>query len=120
MQLFLSCMSGIALVESNCASRLCLYRASLLDPLGPVTRADAWNGKELSHTPMLRPTILHQGKNFQIESIIGVIGDDVLLDNRSRWIHEVTVETILTWHKNEQRYLRYWIDLDDSQVPLGH
>jgi hypothetical protein len=60
-----------------------LYRASLLGPLGPATQADAQNGKELSHIPMLRVTILHQGKNFQTESIIGMIRDDILLDNQT-------------------------------------
>jgi hypothetical protein len=29
-------------------------------------------------------------------------------------------DIVLTWHINEQRYLGYWIDLDDSLVPLGH
>jgi hypothetical protein len=30
----------------------------------------------------------HQGKNFQTELIIDVIEDDILLDNRTGWIHE--------------------------------
>jgi hypothetical protein len=84
-----------------------LYHASLLDPLGPATRADAQNGKELSHIPMLRATILYQGKNFQIESIIGVIEDDILLDNRSRWIHEVTCEMKMMWLEVNQHQAGY-------------
>jgi hypothetical protein len=42
------------------------------------------------------------------------------LDDRTRWVHEVTFEISLTWHRNEQHYLGYWIDLDDSQMSLGH
>jgi hypothetical protein len=68
----------------------------------------------------VKDDIPHRGKNFPTESIIGVIGDDILLDNRTGWIHEVTGEIILTWSRNEQHYLGYWIGLDDSQVALGH
>jgi hypothetical protein len=46
---------------------------------------------------MLRATILHQGKNFQTESIIGVIGDDILLDDRTGQIHEGTSEIMMPW-----------------------
>jgi hypothetical protein len=95
-----------------------LYRASLLDPLGPATRADAQNVKELSHIPMLRATILHLGKNFQMESIIGVIEDDILLDNRSRWIHEVTCEIKMTCLEVNQRQAGYWIDLVNTKALL--
>jgi hypothetical protein len=56
---------------------------------------------------MLRVTILHQGKNFQMKLIIGVIGDDILLDNRSRWIHEVTCEMKMTWLEVNQHQARY-------------
>jgi hypothetical protein len=33
---------------------------------------------------------------FQIGLIIGAIDNDILLDDRTGWIHEVTVEIILT------------------------
>jgi hypothetical protein len=32
--------------------------------------------------------IAHWGKKFQADSIISAIGDDILLDNRSGWIHD--------------------------------
>jgi hypothetical protein len=35
-------------------------------------------------------------------------------DDRKRYVHEVVVEISLTWHRNEQRHLGYWIDLYDS------
>jgi hypothetical protein len=57
---------------------------------------------------------------FQIGSIIDAVEDDILLDDRTRWINEVTIEISLTWRRNEQCYLGYWIDLDYSRVSLGH
>jgi hypothetical protein len=57
---------------------------------------------------------------FQIGSIIDAIEDDILLDDRTRWINEVAIEISLTWRRNEQCYLGYWIDLDYSRVSLGH
>jgi hypothetical protein len=57
---------------------------------------------------------------FQTGSIIGAIEDDILLDDRTGRIHEVVVKISLTWHRNEQHYLGYWIDLDDSRVSLRH
>jgi hypothetical protein len=47
--------------------------------------------------PNVKGDILHPGKNFQTASIIDVIGDDILLDNRSRWIHEVMCEIKTSW-----------------------
>jgi hypothetical protein len=44
------------LVELDCASWLCLYRAPLLNPLGSTTRADTQNGKELSQISTSRMT----------------------------------------------------------------
>jgi hypothetical protein len=57
---------------------------------------------------------------FQIGSIIDAVEDDILLDDRTRWISEVAIEISLTWRRNEQCYLGYWIDLDYSRVSLGH
>jgi hypothetical protein len=57
---------------------------------------------------------------FQIGSIIDAVEDDILLDDRTRWINEVAIEISLTWRRNEQCYLGYWIDLDYSRVSLGH
>jgi hypothetical protein len=57
----------------------------------------AQKGKRTFSYPDVKGDILHPGKNFQMESIIGVIGDDILLDNRSRWIHEVMCEIKTTW-----------------------
>jgi hypothetical protein len=44
--------------------------------------------------------IAHRGNNFQTDSIIGMIRDDILLDNRTGWIHEGTGEILLTWLKS--------------------
>jgi hypothetical protein len=45
--------------------------------------------------------ITHQGKNFQTESILGTIEDGILLDNRTRRIHEGTSEIMTTWLESE-------------------
>jgi hypothetical protein len=50
----------------------------------------------------VKDDITHRGKNFQTELIIGLIKDDTLLDDGTGWIHEVTGEIILTWHRKEQ------------------
>jgi hypothetical protein len=42
---------------------------------------------------------------FQTGSIIDAIEDDILLDDRLGWIHEVVGDIILTWHRNGQHYL---------------
>jgi hypothetical protein len=38
--------------------------------------------------------------NFQTGSIIGAIKYDILLDDRTWWIHNVVGEIILTWRRN--------------------
>jgi hypothetical protein len=53
--------------------------------------------KRIFSYPNVKGDILHPGKNFQTESIFGVIRDDILLDNRSKWIHKVACEIIMTW-----------------------
>jgi hypothetical protein len=87
--------------------QLYLCYTSLLDLLCLATQVGAQNGKELSHIPMLRATILHQGKNFQTKSIIDVIRDDIPLDNRLGWIHEVTCEIKMTWLEVNQHQAGY-------------
>jgi hypothetical protein len=42
---------------------------------------------------------------FQTGSIIGTIEDGILLGDRTRWIHEVAGEVILTRRRNGQHYL---------------
>jgi hypothetical protein len=39
----------------------------------------------------------HWGKNFQTESILGAIEDDILLDNQTWQIHEGMSEIMTTW-----------------------
>jgi hypothetical protein len=41
--------------------------------------------------PNVEDSIPYRGKDFQTESIIGVIRDDVLLGNKTGWIYKVTV-----------------------------
>jgi hypothetical protein len=50
----------------------------------------------------VKNNIPYWGKNFQTESIIGTIGDDIRLDNRIGQTHEVTSEIILTWLGSER------------------
>jgi hypothetical protein len=64
------------------------------------SRCSEW--KRTLSNPNVKDDILHQGKNFQMEPIIGVIRDDIFLDNRSGWIHEGTCEIKMTWLESEQ------------------
>jgi hypothetical protein len=59
------------------------FGASFLDLPDPVTRADARKGKGTFLNSNVEDNITHQGKNFQTESILGAIKDDILLDNRT-------------------------------------
>jgi hypothetical protein len=63
--------------------------------------------KEFLSNSNVEDNIPYWGMNFQTESIVDAIGDDILLDNRTTQTHKVTVETVLTWHRNEQLYLGY-------------
>jgi hypothetical protein len=49
---------------------------------------------------MSRTTSPHLGNNFQIEVIIGMMEDDILLDNRTGWIPKGTGEIMKTWLKS--------------------
>jgi hypothetical protein len=51
--------------------------------------------------PNLKDDIFHQGQNFQTQSNIGTIDDDLLLDGRIGWIHEVACEVRASWLKCE-------------------
>jgi hypothetical protein len=97
MQLSLRCMGDIA----PCRFGLCFMTLVIACF---ITRSSWFNNSSRSSKrkrtfsyPDVKGDILHPGKNLQTESIIGVIGDDILLDNRSRWIHEVTCEIKTTW-----------------------
>jgi hypothetical protein len=97
-----------------------LCYASLLGLLGPATQADAQKGKRYFSNSNAKDDNPHRGRNFQTDSIIGAIGDDILWDARTGWMHKVACEIILTWRRKEQRCLAYGIDLDDSRVPSRH
>jgi hypothetical protein len=70
---------------------------SLLDLLSPATQADAQKGEMIFSNFNIKDDIPNRGKNFQIESIIGTIEDDILLDNRTGQIHEGMSEIMTTW-----------------------
>jgi hypothetical protein len=63
----------------DCASRLSVCCAQLHNLLGPSTQSDAQ--KRTFSNSNVKDDIAHQGKNFQIESILDAIGDNILLDN---------------------------------------
>jgi hypothetical protein len=56
--------------------------------------------KRTSSNSNIEYNIPNRGKNFQTESIIGVIEDHILLYCRIEWIHEVVGKVILTWHRD--------------------
>jgi hypothetical protein len=47
----------------------------------------------------VKDNITHWGKNFQTESILGAIRDDILLNNQTQWVHEGMGEIMMTWLK---------------------
>jgi hypothetical protein len=108
MPLFLLCMGDIV----PCRIGLCFMTLLVLCF---ITRSSWFSDssgcserkKEFLSNSNVEDNIPYWGTNFQTGSIIDVIGDDILLDNRTTQTHEVTVETVLTWHRNEQRYLGY-------------
>jgi hypothetical protein len=53
--------------------------------------------KRTLSTSNVQDDIPYWGKNFQTESILGAIEDDILLDNRTRWMHAGTYEIMTTW-----------------------
>jgi hypothetical protein len=60
-----------------------LCGASLLGPLGSTTQAGAWTRKRTFSNSNVEDNLAHRDKNFQTESILSVIGDGPLLDNRT-------------------------------------
>jgi hypothetical protein len=56
--------------------------------------------KRTSSNSIVKGNFPNRGENFQTESIIGTIEDDILLDGRIGWIHEVMGKVILTWHRD--------------------
>jgi hypothetical protein len=78
------------------------HGASLLGLVGPATRTDARKGKRTFSNFNAKDNISYWGKNFQTESIISVIRDDTLLDNRTGWIYEDMSEIMMTWLKSRQ------------------
>jgi hypothetical protein len=103
MSLFLPCVSGIA----PCQIRLCFM---MLLWLCFITRS-SWSSNSSRSSEWKRTfsnsnnkdDIGHRGKNFQTESILDAIRDDILLDNRTRQIHEDTCEIMMTWLKSGPR-----------------
>jgi hypothetical protein len=62
----------------------------------------------------------HWGKNFQNELILGAIGDHILLDNRTGWIHKVECKIKVTRVKNERTpWGGYLFEFDDNKALLG-
>jgi hypothetical protein len=115
MQLFLPCMSDIP----PCRIGLCFMTLLVLCS---ITRS-SWSSNSIGCSEwkrILPNSNVNDFLKFQAGSIICAIEDYILLYDRTRWIHEIVVEIALTWHRNEQHYLGYWIDLDDSRVPLRH
>jgi hypothetical protein len=97
MSLFLPCMDDI----EPCIIGLCF---TTLLVLCSITRSPwSMNSIECSEwnrtfsNSNIKDKIAHQGKDFQTESILDAIGDDILLDNRTGWINEATSEIMTTW-----------------------
>jgi hypothetical protein len=97
MQPFLPCMSDIAPCRIGlcfmtllvlCSNTRCSWSINLIE-------CSEWKRTFLNSN--VKDDNPNWGKNFQSESIIDVI--DILLDDRSGWIHEDVGEIILTCHR---------------------
>jgi hypothetical protein len=93
MQLLLRCMDSIAL----CRIRLCFTALLVLHFITQSSLSiyliilSRW--KEAFSSSNVKDDIVHQGKNFQTESIFGTIKDDILLDGRTGWRHKGTMRS---------------------------
>jgi hypothetical protein len=107
------------LVDSGCASWLCLCCTSLLGLFGPATRADAQKGKGTFSNSNVEDNLPYWGKNFQTELIIDSIRDDILMDGRTWWIHKGTVRS--WWHgsKVDRYHVGYLFKISDTQALVG-
>jgi hypothetical protein len=94
---FLPCMSDIA----SCRIGLCFMAlhvlCSIIRSSLSINSIGCLEWKRSFTNSNVKDDIAYQGKDFQIESILGVIGDDILLDNRTRWVHKSTGEIMMTW-----------------------
>jgi hypothetical protein len=81
MQLFFSCMGDIA----HCRIRLCfmtlLVLCSITRSSWSINSIKCSEWKTTFSNSNVKGDIAHQGKNFQTESIISVIGDDIRIDS---------------------------------------
>jgi hypothetical protein len=104
MSLFPLCLGDIA----PCRIRLYSMTLLVLRFITPSSSSNSIGYSEWKRTfssSNVKDDMSHQGKNFQTELILGAIGDDIILDGRIGWIHEVVGKVILTWRRDGQQYL---------------
>jgi hypothetical protein len=118
MPLFLSCVGDII----PCRIELC-FMALLV--LCSITRSSWWSNssgysewKIAFSNSNIEDNLTRPGKNFQSESILSVIRDDPLLDNRTRWIHEGTMRSWRHGVKVSGHHDGYWVGFADTRVLL--
>jgi hypothetical protein len=118
MPLFLSCVGDII----PCRIELC-FMALLV--LCSITRSSWWSNssgysewKIAFSNSNIEDNLTRPGKNFQSESILSVIWDDPLLDNRTRWIHEGTMRSWRHGVKVSGHHDGYWVGFADTRVLL--
>jgi hypothetical protein len=106
MPLFLSCVGDIA----QCSIGLCFITLIVLHFItrsswsSNLSGCSEWKGT--SSNSNVKDYIPHWGKDFQTKSILVMIRDDVLLDNRTWWIHKVVVRS-------------YWRGAEKNNTLLG-
>jgi hypothetical protein len=88
-------ISGIRTVERRGSSRSSV-------PLFLVGHA-RW--KRTFSNSNIKDDITHWGENFQTDLILDAIGDDILLDNRTGWIHNGMGENIHAWRRTDNTIL---------------
>jgi hypothetical protein len=119
MPLFLSCLGDIA----PCWIELCFMTPLVLRF---ITRSP-WSHNSSGYSEWkrtfsnsnIKDDIAHQGKNFQTESILGAIKDDILLDNWTGQIHEGMSEIMMTWLEVDRHHVGYLLEISDTRALLG-
>jgi hypothetical protein len=119
MQLFVPCVGVI----SPCRIILC-FTALLVARF--ITQS-SWSSNSSRYSEWKRTfsnsnvedDIAHQCKNFQTESILIVIEDDMLLDNRTGQIHEGASEITTTWLEVDRHHAGYLLKINNTRALLG-
>jgi hypothetical protein len=119
MPLFLSCVGDIAPYRIELCFMTPLVLCLITRSSCPRNSNGYSKWKRIFSNSNVKDDTIHQGKNFQTESIHGVIEDVILLDNWTGHVHEGTSEIIMTWLESDRHHVGYLLKIDDTWALLG-